>query len=46
MINIVTREAAAGNCECGGNFRLDAPVRCPKCRSAEIDEGEVTVYYD
>jgi hypothetical protein len=39
-------EAAAGTCECGGNYGLDAPPRCPKCRSTRIDEGEPNVMYD
>jgi DNA-directed RNA polymerase subunit RPC12/RpoP len=23
-------------CECGGTFKVDAPARCPKCRSAKL----------
>jgi hypothetical protein len=39
-------EAIAGTCRCGGRYCLDAPPRCPKCRSKRIDEGEITVMYD
>lgn len=39
-------EAIAGKCQCGGNRRLDAPPRCPKCHSMRIEEGETTIYYD
>lgn len=39
-------EEIAGKCKCGGQFRFDAKPRCPKCKSVEIEEGEVTVYYD
>ena len=33
-------------CKCGGKYRLDAPPRCPACRSTEITEGKATVLYD
>jgi len=26
----------AGRCECGGAFSLDAPIRCPSCRSTDV----------
>ncbi|MEI6499809.1 MAG: hypothetical protein WCP21_02155 [Armatimonadota bacterium] len=26
-------EELCGKCDCGGQFRLDAPARCPRCRS-------------
>jgi hypothetical protein len=39
-------EDYAGNCRCGGNYRLDAPPRCPKCRSANIEEGDIILMYD
>ena len=39
-------EARAGKCECGGQYTLDAPVRCPQCRSARIEEGQPTIFYD
>ena len=28
---------AAGTCDCGGRFTTDAPLRCPSCRSTELD---------
>jgi DNA-directed RNA polymerase subunit RPC12/RpoP len=30
-------EEHAGACKCGGRFRVNAPARCPKCRSEEHD---------
>jgi hypothetical protein len=27
----------AGPCSCGRRFTLEAPLRCPRCRSSEID---------
>jgi predicted Zn-ribbon and HTH transcriptional regulator len=30
-------EAFAGKCLCGGSFRVDAPPRCPKCKSTELE---------
>jgi len=39
-------EAIAGKCRCRGKYTLDAPPRCPKCRSTRIEEGEPTVMYD
>lgn len=39
-------EAFAGKCKCRGKYTLDAPPRCPKCRSARVEEGETTVMYD
>lgn len=39
-------EAFAGECKCGGKYCLDAPPRCPKCLSARIEEGEITIMYD
>ncbi len=34
-------------CECGGQFKIGAPPRCPKCRSTEIEmapESDLTMY--
>ncbi len=31
-------EEVAGDHSCGGHFCIDAPPRCPKCRSADIRE--------
>lgn len=41
-------ERLAGRCPCGGQFRLDAPARCPKCRSDEYqsDPEGYQVMYD
>lgn len=30
----------AGLCECGGHFRLDLPVRCPRCGSMNYREAQ------
>ena len=39
-------EAIAGKCGCGGQYTLDAPARCPECRSTRIEEGEIIIMYD
>lgn len=42
-----TVEAMAGQCRCGGAFRMDAPARCPKCRSSDLKQepdGNVVMY--
>jgi hypothetical protein len=39
-------EATAGTCRCGGDYSLDAPVRCPVCGSEEIEEGKITEIFD
>jgi hypothetical protein len=39
-------ETLAGGCGCGGEYRLDAPHRCPECRSTRIEEGEIDIMYD
>jgi ssDNA-binding Zn-finger/Zn-ribbon topoisomerase 1 len=38
--------AFAGRCECGGNYTLDAPQRCPKCHSTRIRRVTATMIYD
>ena len=35
-----------GKCECGGQFRWHAPVRCPKCRSTNIRDMGGGILYD
>jgi len=30
-------EQIAGACSCGGSFKFDAPPRCPKCKSTELE---------
>lgn len=39
-------DALAGKCRCGGKYKLDAPPRCPKCHSTNLEEGEVSICYD
>jgi DNA-directed RNA polymerase subunit M/transcription elongation factor TFIIS len=40
-------EKIAGKCKCGGHFKIDAPPRCPKCGSTDLeDTGEVNMLYD
>jgi hypothetical protein len=29
-------EKIAGNCKCGGQYKFNAPARCPNCKSANI----------
>lgn len=39
-------ESRAGRCRCGGKHRLGARARCPKCRSLQLDKGDVQGLYD
>jgi len=40
-------EKIAGKCKCGGQFTFEAPPRCPKCKSMDIeDTGKVVMLYD
>ena len=39
-------ERIAGKCECEGQFRFDAPIRCPRCRSIRIEYGALDYMYD
>ena len=39
-------EEFAGSHRCRGKYRFDAPPRCPKCRSLNIEEGETMMCYD
>lgn len=37
----------AGPCKCGGRFAVEAPIRCPKCKSREFSEdptGPMSMY--
>ena len=44
---ITAAEKIAGKCKCGGHFKVDAPPRCPKCGSTDLeDTGEVSMLYD
>ena len=40
-------ESTAGKCKCGGQFKMKARPRCPKCRSTKFDrdpEGGIMCY--
>lgn len=41
-------EQICGSCDCGGQFRLDAPPRCPRCRTPYQKTGRegIDVFYD
>jgi len=40
-------EKMVGDCKCGGTFRFDAPPRCPKCKSTDLeDDPGMMVLYD
>lgn len=41
-------ERIAARCTCGGQYRFDAPPRCPKCRSAGLTQnpGGQFILYD
>lgn len=39
-------EQMAGICGCGGQFKFDAPIRCPQCRSSNTEEGDLLLLYD
>jgi hypothetical protein len=43
-------EATLDPCACGGQFRYDAPARCPDCRSTgemwDTDSNASTAFYD
>lgn len=39
-------ETFAGKCRCKGQFKVDAPPRCPKCHSTRIEESEPDTMYD
>ncbi len=37
----------AGKCRCRGRYRMDAPPRCPKCRSTSLEHTEgLEIMYD
>ena len=38
--------ALVGSCFCGGTFDADAPARCPRCNSTEIDLGPPEIMVD
>jgi hypothetical protein len=41
-------EKIAGNCNCGGQYKFNAPARCPNCKSVNIvqDPDGMMLYYD
>jgi predicted Zn-ribbon and HTH transcriptional regulator len=39
-------ETFAGKCDCGGSFKFNAPFRCPKCHSTNIEKGDTILMYD
>ena len=39
-------ETFAGGCRCGGDYKLGAPPRCPKCRSTQLEEGQAGIMFD
>jgi len=39
-------ENFADKCGCGGQFKLKAKLRCPKCKSARLKKGAPTFFYD
>lgn len=41
-------EQTAGSCDCGGGYQMEAPPRCPVCRSVEFreDPSGTTAMYD
>jgi hypothetical protein len=40
-------EEFVGACSCGGHFRFDAPTRCPKCSSTDLEyDASQGVTYD
>jgi predicted Zn-ribbon and HTH transcriptional regulator len=40
-------EKVVGKCGCGGQFRFEAPPRCPKCKALDIeDTGKGGILYD
>ncbi len=39
-------EASLPKHDCGGRFRFEAPTRCPKCRSTDVEPGPNLVLYD
>jgi hypothetical protein len=39
-------EQLTGACQCGGRFKFDAPIRCPQCRSSQVELGDVLMDYD
>lgn len=43
-LNIQEVEKELKSCDCGGNFKFDAPRRCIYCASVVIDEGGIDLF--
>ena len=40
-------ERIASQCKCGGHYRFNAPARCPKCKSDDLEETDgMFICYD
>ncbi len=40
-------EQISGGCSCGGSYKFDAPPRCPKCKSADLEsDANLFLLYD
>ena len=39
-------EEFAGGCDCKGEYRMEAPPRCPKCYSSNIEGDEGSEFFD
>jgi Zn finger protein HypA/HybF involved in hydrogenase expression len=39
-------EEFAGRCHCKGEYKIEAPPRCPKCHSSNIEGGESFESFD
>jgi ABC-type ATPase with predicted acetyltransferase domain len=35
-LDAVDVEKYAGKCTCGGSFKVNAPPRCPQCKSSDV----------
>jgi len=42
----VERRSSIARCSCGGRFSEEAPVRCPKCKSTNLQKGSLVCMYD
>jgi hypothetical protein len=44
----IGKEPEPPSCDCGGRFTSEAPSRCPRCRSTELerDPGGLEIMYD
>ncbi len=35
-----------GKCRCRGSYTKDAPIRCPNCRSDDIEDQGTLIHFD